>query len=263
MKKAVSFFSLFFPLIFAYAGVITLEGNYQGQNIYVQNPFAGSGKGFCVTKVEVNGIVTGDDIESAAFEINLKVFNFKIGDKVLIEIYHQDDCKPKVLNPEVHNPKCTADFTEVTLSSDGKLQWKTINEVGKLPFIIEQFRWNKWVKIGEVDGIGGYGAHNYSFTIDVLHSGENQVRIKQFDYSSQPCYSKPVRSLVNIPEVTLPELVLRDQLKFSSATLYEIYDKDGNFLKKGFGETVDIKGLPADVYYLNYDNKTTEIIIKK
>ena len=32
-------------------GVIVLEGHYQGKNLYVQNPFAGSGVGFCTFEV--------------------------------------------------------------------------------------------------------------------------------------------------------------------------------------------------------------------
>ena len=46
---------------FAMAGNIVLEGNYQGKNLYVRNPFAGSGVGFCTFEVTVNGSVTTDE----------------------------------------------------------------------------------------------------------------------------------------------------------------------------------------------------------
>ena len=39
------------------------EGHYQGKNLYVQNPFSGSGVGFCVIAVYVNGDVTTDLIK--------------------------------------------------------------------------------------------------------------------------------------------------------------------------------------------------------
>ena len=81
-------------------GVIVLEGNYQGKNLYVQNPFAGSGVGFCVQEVQVNGNVTTDEIASSAFEIDFRNLQLKLGDKVEVKIIHKDDCKPKVLNPE-------------------------------------------------------------------------------------------------------------------------------------------------------------------
>ena len=41
-------------------GVIILEGNYQGKNLYIQNPFGSNGVGFCVSEVKVNGNITTD-----------------------------------------------------------------------------------------------------------------------------------------------------------------------------------------------------------
>ena len=79
-------------------GVIILEGNYQGKNLYIQNPFGSNGVGFCVSEVKVNGNITTDEINSSAFEIDMKPHKLNIGDKVEIKIFHKEDCKPKVLN---------------------------------------------------------------------------------------------------------------------------------------------------------------------
>src|SRR5688572_31983204 len=137
MKKNLAVFALFAGLSsVSLAGNIILEGNYQGKNLYVQNPFAGSGVGFCVQKVEVNGQVTTDEINSSAFEIDFNNYQFKIGDKITVKITHKDDCKPKVLNPEVLKPKSTFEMITMKLESDGALKWSTKNETGKLPFII-------------------------------------------------------------------------------------------------------------------------------
>src|SRR4051812_13861614 len=100
-KKILGLVLVAFTACQAFAGNIVLEGNYQGKNLYVQNPFAGSGVGFCTIKVEVNGQVTTDEINSSAFEIDFTNLQLKIGDKVSVKIEHKDDCKPKVLNPEV------------------------------------------------------------------------------------------------------------------------------------------------------------------
>ena len=108
MKKILfSIFCVFVSTASFSTGVIVLEGIYQGKNLYIQNPFGSSGVGFCVQEVRVNGNVTTDEIASSAFEIDLRNFQFKLGDKVEIKIIHKDDCKPKVLNPEVLNPKST------------------------------------------------------------------------------------------------------------------------------------------------------------
>ena len=92
---------------FAQGGVIILEGNYQGKNLYVQNPFGSGGVGFCVTEVLVNGNITTDETNSSAFEIDFKPHKLAIGEKVEIKIKHKEDCKPKVLNSEVLKPKST------------------------------------------------------------------------------------------------------------------------------------------------------------
>lgn len=253
---------LFCFRLLSFAGNIILEGNFQGKNLYVQNPFASGGVGFCVQKVEVNGQVTTDEINSSAFEIDLNNYQFKIGDKVTVKITHRDDCKPKVLNPEVLKPKSTYEVTSMKLENDGTLKWITKNETGKLPFIVEQYRWNKWVKVGEVDGKGVGEANEYVFKISTLHSGENQIRLKQVDYTSQPRYSKPVKITTSLPEVSYSPVKVTKDIIYSAETLYEIYDQFGNIVKRGFGKSVDCGNLAKGVYYLNYDNKTAEFVKK-
>jgi hypothetical protein len=74
---------------------------------------------------------------------------FGVGDKVEIKLFHKEDCKPKILNPEVLKPKSTFEVVSMTADLDGTIKWTTKSETGKLAFAIEQFRWNKWVKVGE------------------------------------------------------------------------------------------------------------------
>lgn len=263
MKKAV--LSLCLGILFAIngfsAGVIVLEGNYQGRNIYVSNPYAGSGVGFCVYEVTVNDQVTTDEINSSAFEIDFKNFQFKLGDKIEVRIKHKVDCKPKVINPEVLKPKSTFNITNMKVETDGTLKWSTEGETGKLPFIIEQFRWNKWVKVGEVEGIGTPQQNDYSFKI-TPHSGKNQFRVKQVDYTNQPRLSKPSNYMSSTPEITFSPQKVSKELAFSDNTMYQIYDQYGNVVKKGFGKKVDCSNLSKGVYYINYDNKTGEFIKK-
>ena len=243
------------------AGVIVLEGNYQGKNIYVQNPFAGSGVGFCVFEVLVNDQVTTDEINSSAFEIDFKNFQLKIGDKVEVRIKHKDDCKPKILNPEVLKPKSTFEIVTMKVESDGVLKWTSKGETGKLAYIVEQFRWNKWVKIGEIEGKGTLEENPYVYKI-TPHSGKNQFRVKQVDYTGQPKLSKPVDYSSTVPEVSFSPIKVTKEIIFTQETMFEIYDQYGNVVKKGFTKLVDASNLPKGVYYLNYDNKMGEFIKK-
>ena len=251
---------------FAQGGVIILEGNYQGKNLYVQNPFGSGGVGFCVNEVLVNGNITTDETNSSAFEIDFKPHKLNIGDKVEIKIKHKEDCKPKVLNPEVLKPKSTFEVMSMTVDKDGTVKWSTKSETGKLAFAVEQFRWNKWVKVGEVDGKGTPATNNYEFKV-TPHSGKNQVRVRQTDYSGQPRLSKPVDFTSEVPDVTFAPLKVAKDISFVAAdkpieTMYEIYDQYGNVVKRGFGSSVDASNLAKGGYFLNYDNKMGEFIKK-
>jgi len=54
-----------------------------------------------VYSVTVNGVLTANNIEESAFEIDLVSLNFKEGDLLVIRIFHKADCLPKILNPRV------------------------------------------------------------------------------------------------------------------------------------------------------------------
>lgn len=245
----------------SFAGTIILEGNYQGKNVYVQNPFAGSGVGFCTYEVTVNGDVTTDEINSSAFEIDLSIRQLDIGQSVVIAIKHKDDCTPRVLNPEVLKPRSTFETISIEVGSDMLLKWKTKNEKGSLPYIVEQRRWNKWVKVGEVDGIGTPELNSYSFKI-TPHSGSNEFRVKQIDYTGEPSYSKHAEYISDQVEISMSPIKVKDFVNFSSETMYEVYDKHGNIVKKGYGVKIDATNLAKGIYYVSFDNKTEKIIKK-
>lgn len=270
MKNIILSIAFFFAALNGYSAFLVLEGNYQGKNLYVQNPFASSGVGFCTIKVLVNDKVTTDTWESSAFEIDLSLHQLKIGDAVVIKIEHKEGCTPKVLNAEVLKPKSTFEVVDgsMNISTSGKLTWKTKNENGKLPYIVEQFIWNKWIPVGEVNGEGSPEEHAYEFQL-TPHSGENKVRVKQLDYTNKPRYSQPKTfSDPSVKEVDfVPKKVKSTPIKFveigtekAVKTRYEIYDSYGNIVKKGFGDQVDCSGMKPAAYYINFDNKDSQFI---
>ena len=265
------FIYLFFSAIlylrgFSQVGTLILEGNYQGKNVYVQNPNASNGVGFCVTEVFVNGNITTDELNQNAFEIDLKAQKLTIGQKIEIKIKYKEDCKPKVLNPEVLKPKSTFEIVTIKIEKDGLLKWSSKLESGKLSFAVEQFRWNKWVKVGEVEGNGTPSINNYSFKV-TPHSGKNQIRVRQTDYTGQPRLSKPVDFISDAANVVFSPIKASKTINFAFLdkpveTMYEIYDQYGNIVKRGFGSTVDVSSLLKGGYFLNYDNKMGEFIKK-
>jgi hypothetical protein len=247
----------------SFAGNIVLEGNYQGRNLYVRNDFAGSGVGFCAYEVTVNGNITTDEVNSNAFEVDLSIHDLSPGDRVVVVIKHKDDCGVKVLNPEVLKPRSTFKTESIAVGSDGVLKWSASGESGILTYIVEQYRWNKWVYVGEVEGKRRTGsASSYSFKV-TPHSGENKFRVKQVDYTGVPNYSPTATFNSSAPAVSYSPPKVTDKIDFTAETMFEVYDIHGNIVKKGYSNKIDASNLKKGMYYLNYDNSTVEILKKK
>lgn len=243
---------------------LSVEGTYQGKNLYIQNPMDDEGFGYCATKVTVNGDIMPGGTSMGAFEIDFAQFNIEIGEPVFIVIEHNDGCKPKILNPEVLLPRSTFIVKNMTVSSDGTVKWSTTGEQGKLPFVIEQYRWNKWVPVGEVDGKGSAGENKYETKV-VPHSGENIIRIVQVDHSGTKRPSQEVKFVSTVAKVTKTPAKVKDEIKFLAngkdvETRYEIYDAYGNIVKKGVGSKVNCTNLLKGVYYINFDNVNEKFI---
>ena len=118
----------FFSISIIAFGALSVEGTYQGKNLYVQNPMDDEGFGYCATKVTVNGDIMPGGTSTGAFEIDFSLLNIGIGEPVFIVIEHNDGCKPKILNPEVLLPRSTFSIISINVSPNGKLIWETTAE---------------------------------------------------------------------------------------------------------------------------------------
>ena len=259
----------FLFLLFAFLSIkgigqtdtVTLTGVYQGKNIFLDKT------SLCLKTVYVNGLKY--DYEKCysghpLYEIDFTCLPLvqKVGDKVTIKIIKTKGCKLKVTNPEVLLPKPTFNIISIKVDSSCILHWKTSGEAGILPFIIEAYRWKKWVKVGEIEGLGTSGENEYAFKIKP-NSGENMVRISQTGFSG---ISKRTDSLffkTDIPTITIKSQNVTKEIVFSSATMYQLYNHLGVLLKEGYGNAIVSSDLKKGVYYLNYDNTTIEIFKKK
>ncbi len=257
------FFSFFLFFSFgSQAQSLVLNGIYQGKDLYVKNPFTDDGVGFCVYEVYVNGSLTRDEINSSAFAIDFNILGVAVGAPVEVILKHRSQCKPIVLNPESIKPHST--FKIESISVDGNiLSWKASGESGALPYIVEQFRWNKWVKAGEVNGDGTADLTAYKFQLSP-YSGENKVRLKQIDYTDKPRYSDAVTYSGKSQPVSFQPKKVEREISFSTSTRYEIFDKYGKLVKTGYAKSIDVASLKSgEDYYLNYDSSFGETFRKK
>jgi hypothetical protein len=248
------------------AGTVTVEGTYQGKNLYVQNPFAEGGVGFCVFEVLVNGKPTTDEVNSSSFEIDLAALKLSLGEKVVVKLNSKGECKAKIVNPEDLKVRSTCEIVaqSAKVNKDGTFSWSTKGEAGKLPFIVEQYRWNKWVKVDEIEGKGRMEGAFYSVKY-TPHSGENKIRIKQVDVNGPRYFDPPVkyRSTTAPVKMETNKEKVEDKITFSDKTKFEIFDSFGNVMVKGENVEVNVSNLKKGTYYINFDSTTGEKFNKK
>lgn len=265
MRKIISviFFALFFFGTALAQDTLLAEGNYEGKNLYIQNPFAEDGKGFCTQKVLVNNVAV-DFEQASAFEINLAALSLKTGDKVKIEIIHSPGCAPKILHPEMRcHPICQYSILAIQIEQDSLLTWTSAEKNGKFIYSVEQYRWNKWVKLGEVESTSGFDTASYAFGLhNYFTPGQNKFRVKVVDYDKN-VYSPPVviEKPADVPPFEIHDAAYyhKNPVEFHKETLWEIYDKDGNMMKKGYGKAADVKELKRGTYFLCFDNSIVQI----
>lgn len=257
MKKLLlTIVALGFFSSFVFSQEIKLEGVYNGENLIVLNPFGSTGVGFCVYGVTVNGETATSEINSSTFEINFLENELSKGDQVNVVIRHKPGCTPEIINKHVIKPKSTYELLDIRIDQrNSVLTWTTRNETGKLPFTVQQYRWNKWTNVKRVMGNGTPEKHTYSAKVHT-HSGKNRFRVKQTDYTKRPNYSRELSFMSLKKTVTFNYKKFRGKINFSAATKYEIFDAYGRKIMAGYGDKIDVSDIDKGTYYINYDNST-------
>jgi hypothetical protein len=262
MKKFISISCLLIAATFSvFAQDTTITGNYFGKNLYITNPTVENTSSYCISKITVNDKIIGDELLSNSLEIDFALYGITQNDPVTIKIDYTKGCKFKIVNPEVLQAKSTFAFTTSKADKTGKLIWTVKGEINS-SFTVEQFRWNKWLTIGDVDINDTVHKNMYSFEIKP-HYGQNLFRVSHTDVNGNTTYAKVIKyRSATAKEVMLASLKVTNQLDFSAETMYEIFDEKGNFISDGYSLSVDITDLPKGKYWVNYDNKS-EMFTKK
>jgi len=270
MKKLLTFV-LFLSIVFqGFAKEIVISGYYQGENLLIINPFDTYGQSFCIEEISVNGQKSGDEINSSAFELNLAVYQLRKGDTLCVIIKHKEECSPKVLNEEILRPISSFVITSIVIDKEGLLKWSTIEENGKLPFYVEQFRWGRWIKIGEFPGSGTpkpheYALHLYEETEYIRpHAEKNRYRVKQIDYRGKSRFSLETNyAPVGQQKVSIDkDKSTKKIFAFTAFTSFEVISETGDVIKTGYSDKADLSTLKKGKYFLNYDASTQKIKLK-
>ena len=252
-------FSGFFQQTLLASSVITIEGVYQGKNVFIKNPVIDhESDQYGIIEAEVNGEKI-ENIHSGVFEIDLSHKNLKYNARLEILLRCRDGCKPKLLNPESVYPHPAFETVSIAVNENGLVKWETKNELGALPYYIEQYKWGRWVTIGEVQGQGATQNNCYTFQA-MLNSGENLFRVKQVDFQSRtPRYSEEVRIKANSPAINFHVDKRKGQILFNHSTNYELYDLHGILLATGCGDQILVGEMKHKTFYLNYGSMSVKL----
>ncbi|MBL7882909.1 MAG: hypothetical protein JNL69_02490 [Bacteroidia bacterium] len=159
-------------------------------------------------------------------------------------------------NTDNKNEKIVSTFyiKSFKINKDGMISWTTNNEQGSLPFIVEQFIFDKWVKVAEVPGIGTPSPNSYSVT-STLHAGENKFRVRQKGYDKMSRFSDTFTYYSKKEPVNYSITNKNQTISFTSDTYFIIYNPYGAIVKQGYGNSCDISNYTQGYYCLIYDNK--------
>ncbi len=245
--------------VIAQTDTLIEEGKYYNTNIFVYNPDTDSG--YSIHEIIVNNDTIVDDLATNGIEIDLSQLDLQEEDPVAIAIIYKEGYEPSIVNPQALKANVNFRFSRPKIRKE-KLQWRVNGTPSDYPIIIEEYRWNEWRVVGEVDPLDTVQNNLYQYNIN-LHSGTNRIRLKTVNLKGKEVVSKELQyTPPRVPKVELESTKVKDDIIFSAETQYELYDLQGNLIKKGTERYVDVRELPKGEYWLNYDNETTKIRIK-
>jgi len=253
-------FCLYGPAQQRDTAILSLEDQWTGQDIYIINPISPAGIGFCVFGVKVNGNKHPCEINSSAFIIKLDSIGLKKGAPVLIEVLHLDGCLPKVVDPRTGNHRSSSfEILEAKFEEGGQLSWRAIDPNCKTVWVIERFRWNKWIKFKEVKSDCESDTASYSVQVSDLTGDELKVRLMKYDSRGAPEYSHSISYDFALQKVTFRHDRKLNFLTFSVDTNYELFDNYGNLICRGNGQKIDLNPFKKGFYTVNFGNQSDRI----
>lgn len=226
-------------------------GLYQGFNPIVANETSPDGVGFCCYEVRVNGKITADPVNSHAFEVDLSAMGLTLGKGVTVRLMHRPGCAPRMLNPDVLLPSPGFELTSFEAKENGEVLWTTSMEKGRMPFILQQFKWGKWVDVLRVDGQGGPEEKTYSVRVDPV-AGINQLRLSHVGADGQRITKGEVSFHSDSPALEWNHDRDGQKIQFSKKTQFEIVDTFGNVVMRGHGDEAILRYLARGEYFVNF-----------
>lgn len=259
MKFSLILLALFISVqVFGQNTEYTMTGEYQGKNIYVQNPLSKDKINFCTSEVYLNERLINNSPKTSAYEIDLS--KLEIGGPVFIKIVHKEDCTPKVINPQVIRSKSKFQFLNVNADALS-IHWSTIGELPYGKFFLEHYRNKGWINIETISGKGSFDANMYDVAPE-HHTGDNKYRIKYVQSDGKIFFSQIFDFFNDVEPISFFPTMVVDKITLSRASDYSVVDSYGNHITEGKGTEIELNNLKAGLYFLYVDNREEKFVKK-
>lgn len=138
----------------------------------------------------------------------------------------------------------------LSFDKSGQIKWTTINEKANAKFDVEEWRWAKWVIIGQINGTGN-GNYSCSFLADTT-CRIYQVRITSGQYHSASInYPNPIK-------IDISGSCSKQVIRFHHMTKFEVWDKYENKILSGCDSILIFSDFKKGNYHLNVGDKLTQ-----
>ena len=236
----------------------TMTGEYQGKNIYVQNPLSKDKINFCTSEVYLNERLINSSPKTSAYEINLS--HLEIAGPVFIKIVHKEGCKPKIINPQVIRSKSKFQFLNVNTDARS-IEWLTIGELPYGKFFLEHYRNKTWENVEIITGKGSFESNQYNLKPE-HHTGDNKYRIKYVQRDGKIFFSRIFDYFNDVEPISFYPALVDDKITLSRESDYAIVDSYGNQMTKGKGIEIELYNLKSGLYFLYIDNREEKFVKK-
>ncbi len=225
---------------------IVLEGIYQNQALFIQNPLWGASGEYCINEVTVNGDVAYTEPYVSALALQFK--GFALNAPIRVVIRHKNNCQPRILNPGAVVFKSELSFDRIFIG-ENFIQWVSQGEGPEGTYLIERFVDGDWAYVTSQKARGEKGIVTYK--VSLRHEpGANLYRIVYQGVGGARHVSQDLEHLMHAESITFSPRSVDRYITLSKEAFYEVTDADGNQITKGIGTKVDLGSLTRGSYII-------------
>lgn len=233
------------------------RGFYQGQNIFVRNPYMSQSTGFCIEQIYLNGELVARNPKVSAYEIDLQ--ELELDTRIVIRIVHSHNCQPELINPEVIQGDLKFSWLKVYVD-ENQIIWITTKESNDGFYIVEKDTQDGWFPLDTVKTKGGIFINQHSMELDHI-KGDNLYRVQYHEPEMEVEYSDSFNFHSDRQEISHAVDEEKWIIEFTEEVSFLLYNSDSIIVRRGKDVSCDIRKLPKGEYLIKYDGK--EITFEK